>query len=54
MAVPGPVTSSRSTGTNKLIRDGEAILVRDADDVRGIVGELAPRTGETSRAQLAD
>ncbi|MSS46431.1 DNA-protecting protein DprA [Cutibacterium sp. WCA-380-WT-3A] len=42
MAVPGPVTSSRSTGTNKLIRDGEAILVRDADDVRGIVGELAP------------
>ena len=42
MAVPGPVTSSRSTGTNKLIRDGEAILVRDADDVRGLVGELAP------------
>ena len=42
MAVPGSVTSSRSTGTNKLIRDGEAILVRDADDVRGIVGELAP------------
>ena len=42
MAVPGPVTSSRSTGTNKLIRDGEAILVRDAEDVRGIVGELAP------------
>ncbi|WCC79201.1 DNA-processing protein DprA [Cutibacterium equinum] len=42
MAVPGPVTSSRSTGTNKLIRDGEAILVRDADDVGGIVAELAP------------
>ena len=42
MAVPGPVTSSRSTGTNKLIRDGEAILVRDAEDVQGIVGELAP------------
>ena len=31
-AVPGPVTTSRSDGTNALIRDG-AHLVRDARDV---------------------
>ncbi|MGK2309344.1 DNA-processing protein DprA [Cutibacterium sp. V947] len=52
MAVPGPVTSSRSTGTNKLIRDGEAILVRDADDVRGIVGELVPEPGRPKGRSL--
>jgi DNA processing protein len=31
-AVPGPVTSWRSRGTNALLRDG-AVVVRDADDV---------------------
>ena len=31
-AVPGPVTSWRSAGTNALLHDGAA-LVRDADDV---------------------
>jgi DNA processing protein len=47
-AVPGPVTTSRSDGTNALIRDG-AHLVRDARDVLdllygvGVGGE----TGET-------
>lgn len=45
-AVPGPVTSSRSDGTNALIRDG-AHLVRDARDVLDLLygvggGALGP------------
>ncbi len=32
-AVPGPVDSSASAGTNDLIRSKNAILVRDADDI---------------------
>ena len=33
LAVPGPVTSSVSAGTNQLIRDGEAEICLDAKDV---------------------
>lgn len=33
MAVPGPVTSTASHGTNELIRAGQASLVMDAGDV---------------------
>ncbi|GLX06729.1 hypothetical protein Misp03_36560 [Microbispora sp. NBRC 16548] len=32
-AVPGPLTSSLSTGTHQLIRDGSAVLVTSSDDV---------------------
>jgi len=39
MAVPGPVTSSLSTGPHQLIREGRARLVTCASDVLGI---LAP------------
>ena len=43
-AVPGPVTSWRSKGTNALLRDG-ATLIRDARDVLdGVVGVEAPAT----------
>ncbi|WP_257478385.1 DNA-processing protein DprA [Acidipropionibacterium jensenii] len=42
MAVPGPVTSSRSAGPNQWIRDTRAILVRDADDIRCDVGPIQP------------
>ena len=38
LAVPGPVTSELSAGTNALIREG-AVLVRDVDDV---LAELPP------------
>jgi len=38
-AVPGPVNSPKSQGTNQLIRDG-AVLVSSADDV---IQELAPQ-----------
>jgi DNA processing protein len=37
-AVPGPVTSSRSHGTNALIRDGLARAVCDANDVLSALG----------------
>lgn len=51
-AVPGPVHSQASAGTNQLLRDGAA-PVRHADDILddlGMVGRLAsprPRTGRT-------
>jgi len=37
MAVPGPITSPRSTGTNRLIQDG-ARLILSADDVLAELG----------------
>ena len=41
-AVPGPITSPKSAGTNKLIAEGRAQLVVDGDD-------LLERLGETIR-----
>lgn len=41
MAVPGPVTSAASTGTNALIRSGEAIAVTSAHDVMQTLKERA-------------
>ncbi|GAA3519134.1 DNA-processing protein DprA [Actinocatenispora rupis] len=57
MAVPGPVTSSMSTGTNLLIRQHDARLVGSASEVLeevGPIGELAPipRGDSTARDQL--
>ncbi|MDK7365254.1 MAG: DNA-processing protein DprA [Cutibacterium avidum] len=42
LAVPGPVTSSRSVGPHDLIRNRRAELVRDADDVREALGPIQP------------
>ncbi|WP_410659489.1 DNA-processing protein DprA [Amycolatopsis sp. lyj-112] len=42
LAIPGPVTSSLSTGPHTLIRTGRARLVTCADDVTAAVPELAP------------
>ena len=39
-AVPGPIHSRMSRGTNRLIRDG-AILIRDVDDIIEHLGPLA-------------
>lgn len=39
-ALPGPVTSAASAGTNRLIRDG-ATLIRSADDILECLGPLA-------------
>lgn len=48
-AVPGPVTSALSAGTNEAIRSGLAVCVTDADEVAELVGRLGddlapPRT----------
>jgi len=50
MAVPGPVTSAMSTTPHRLIRDGEAVLVAAARDVRAMLqpigqGEELPLIG---------
>ena len=42
MAVPGPVTSSRSMGPNEWIREARAILVTNADDIRRDIGPIQP------------
>jgi DNA processing protein len=47
-AVPGPVTSASSAGCHALLREGGAVLVTNAADVRELVGpvELAQRDGD--------
>ena len=47
-AVPGPITSVRSTGTNRLIQDG-ARLVQTVDD---ILQELEPRLRSLRKLEL--
>lgn len=42
MAVPGPVGSTTSTGTHRLIQDGRARLVTNADDICEVI-EPRPR-----------
>lgn len=37
MAVPGPVGSATSVGTNRLIQDGRASLVTDAGEIREVI-----------------
>ncbi|QJW37114.1 DNA-processing protein DprA [Cellulosimicrobium protaetiae] len=39
-AVPGPVTSMASTGCHRLLRDGAAVCVTDADEVAELAGSL--------------
>lgn len=36
-AVPGPITSDMSCGTHQLIRDGRAVLVTSAEEVRELI-----------------
>jgi DNA processing protein len=42
MAVPGPVTSEQSVGTNMLLRDWQAAVVTKAADVTAFLGPLDP------------
>jgi DNA processing protein len=51
-AVPGPITSSRSDGTNALIRDG-AHLVRDAHDVLDLLYGVGVAPSLATRSDLA-
>lgn len=50
LAVPGPITSPGSAGTNRLIQDG-ARLVQGADDVRAELG-MAPAVERPAEQQL--
>jgi DNA processing protein len=43
MAVPGPVTSSVSTGTNQLIKTGKAVMVTNEEEVLEELGWLRIR-----------
>lgn len=37
MAVPGPVGSTTSVGTNRLIQEGRASLITDAREIRAVI-----------------
>jgi len=49
-AVPGPITSTASEGTNRLIKRGTAKLIQSVDDV---IEELAPQLGLSLPASSA-
>lgn len=56
LAVPGPVSSTMSAGCHALIRSGEAVLCRGADDVRELiepVGAVVAVDRAPSRAEDA-
>lgn len=43
-AVPGPITSMASAGCHRLLRDGVAVCVTDADEVAELAGDLGGDT----------
>ena len=52
MAVPGPVTSAASFTPHRLIREGEAVLVASAAEIRELIGPLgraSPRPSSPRR-----
>lgn len=48
-AVPGPVTSMASAGCHRLLREGRAVCVTDADDVRELAGSAGADAGAAAR-----
>ena len=50
MAVPGSVHSTLSVTPHQLIRDGVAMLVTSADEVRALVGAMDANKEESSRS----
>lgn len=49
-AVPGPVTSAASAGCNRLVQDGVASLVTDAQDVTDLLDSTAGFSGDRTFA----
>jgi DNA processing protein len=49
-AVPGPVTSMASAGCHRLMRDGGAVCVTDADDVLDLIGAMGSDLAPDRRA----
>jgi DNA processing protein len=57
MAVPGPVSSAASAGCHRMIRDGDALLVRSPDEVMDLLDldRLAARSADdAARPTLTD
>ncbi len=59
LAVPGPVTSVTSAGCHRMVRDGEALLVGSAAEVRGLLelggdAAVAEGSGGVARADRGD
>ncbi|TIC80854.1 DNA-processing protein DprA [Nocardioides sp. GY 10127] len=58
MGVPGPVSSPQSAGVHRLLRDGEAVLVTNAEDVLEVTGHAGehllpvPPSPQTVRDRL--
>ncbi|MEZ4589057.1 MAG: DNA-processing protein DprA [Gemmatimonadales bacterium] len=52
MAVPGQITSSTSTGTNRLLRDGATHWL-EPDDLLGLIPEIAPEVRTAFRNATA-
>ncbi len=52
-AVPGPVTSAASAGCHRLLREGHAVCVTDADEVVELLPDGIRRAG-TDHARAAD
>ncbi|HEY6739054.1 MAG TPA: DNA-processing protein DprA [Actinopolymorphaceae bacterium] len=52
MGVPGPVTSDRSAGVHRLIRDGGAVLVTEACEVAEQIAPLGEDLVPLSRGEL--
>ncbi|MFE5777388.1 DNA-processing protein DprA [Brachybacterium sp. NPDC056505] len=49
-AVPGPITSAASAGCHRLVRDAQAVLVSEAQEIRELLPGSAP-AGDSSFAQ---
>ncbi len=52
MAVPGPVTSDLSAGCHRMIRDGEAVLVRNSADIQELVAPMGEEPAGTHPREL--
>ncbi len=53
-AVPGPVTSAASAGCHRLLRDGAAVCVTDADEVLELVRTVTAATGPADGVAAPD
>lgn len=53
-AVPGPVTSAASAGCHRLIREGSAVCVCDAGEVRELLGPLGEPAPEPESVPRVD
>lgn len=51
-AVPGPVTSAASAGCHRLLREGAAVCVTDADEVAELLPVAARTTGDAPAGAL--